>query len=205
MTRAYTLDTEAARSANSGGNFLTETGKYKGVFVRAEAVTSRQKTDGVEFTFKAEDGREAPYLTLWTHKEDGTALYGLKVLNAIMTCLSAREIKPVDGMIDKWDGTAKVPTKATLFPALMGKPIGLLLQRAEYEKTDGTIGHKVEIFAAFEAASEKTAAEILDRQPAGGLARMVEHLADKPLGGKKAKHVAASAPAAANFDDDIPF
>lgn len=205
MTRTYNLDTEAARAANAGGNFINDTGKYKGVFTRAEAITAKTGTEGVEFSFKAEDGREAAYLAVYTYKKDGTALPGLKLLNAIMTCLGAREIKPVSGMVDKWDGSKKVPTKADIFPALMGKPVGLLLQRAEYLKNDGTVGHKVEVFAPFKADTEQTAVEILDKAPAGGLAKLVEQLRDKPLAeGKRAAPAAASQPDDP-FGDDLNF
>lgn len=209
MTRSYNLDTEAARAANTGGNFLNETGKFVGIFTRAEAVTAGTGTEGIEFTFKAQDGREAPYLTIYTYKKDGTALPGLKTVNAIMTCLGLREIKPTEGMVDRFEDGKKVPTKATIFPAMQGKPIGLLLQRVEYMKTKGeaagTIGHKVEIFAPFKADTEQTAIEVLDRAPAGGLARLVERLADKPLPAGKAPHAASAPVPAADFDDDIPF
>lgn len=210
MTRSYALDTDSARGAGQSGNFISETGKYKGVFTRAEAVTSKKGTEGIEFSFRADDKREAEYLTLWTYNKEGKELYGLKMLNAIMTCVGAREIKPVDGTVDKWNGNAKVPTKATIFPALMGKPIGLLLQRAEYEKDDGSVGSKVEIFAPFKADTEQTAAEVLDRVVSPVmLAKMVATLHDKPIQGKRPATSPRSSEgpsAGGGFpDDDIPF
>lgn len=212
MARDYTLNADSARSAGQSGNYLSETGKYKGVLTRAEAVTSKKGTDGVEFSFRADDKREAEYLTLWTHNPEGKELYGLKMLNAIMTCLSAREIKPTEATVEKWDGSKKVPTKATVFSGLMGKPIGLLLQKCEYRKSDGSIGHKLEIFAPFKADTEQTASEILDKVGASQLGRMVGVLADKPLmeraprGASSAEGSRSAAPAGGDFlDDDIPF
>lgn len=208
MTRSYALNTDSARGAGQSGSFISETGKYKGVFTRAEAVTSKKMTEGVEFTFRADDKREAEYLTIWTYNAEGKELYGLKMLNAIMTCIGAREIKPVDGVVDKWDGDKKSPTKATIFPALMGKPIGLLLQRAEYEKSDGSVGNKMEIFAPFKADTEQVASEVLDRITTPVLLpKMVSSLHDKPLQAKGRTHAQQPAPdaGAPNPFDDISF
>lgn len=176
--RTYALDVNAARQANVN-NYIEQTGKYIGTFARAEAVTSKQNSEGVEFTFKSRDHQTADYLTLWTHNAKGEPLYGLKVLNAIMTCMRLRGLEAKSGVITKTDGTTR---QGEIFPELMDKPIGVLLQREAYEKNDGSEGYKFNIFAAFEAGTELTASEILDKkQTPERLGSIVATLRDRPM------------------------
>ena len=186
--RTYDLDPQSASSAGVS-NYITETGKYKGCFTRAEIVTSRNDTEGVELSFVADDGRRSDFLQLWTYNARGEALVSLKVLNAIMACLRVRSIKPGQIAVQS-DGGAKTVSG---FPDLMGKPIGLLLQREEYEstKTDDhgnrLIRFRFNIVAPFEAATELTAGEILAKQTKPEqLARIFAGLKDKPASTAKA-------------------
>ena len=207
MSRTYNLDPKAASAADNTISRIDASGKYVGTLTRAEAVVSRQQTEGVEFSFKADDGQAADFLTLWTYNAKGEALPSLKALNAIMTVCRAKTITPTAGQVEKWDAAshARVKVAATIFPELTGKRVGLLLQREEYAKSDGTTGTKMNIFGVFDAESELTASEILAKktQPEV-LARMVASLRDKPLNGAKSTP-AAQAPGAADLDDDIPF
>ena len=175
--RTYNLDPVAASQAGVS-NYITETGKYKGKFTRAEIVESKQGTEGVEFTFESSEGLKADYLQLWTYNRDGKALPSLKALNAIMACLRTREMQPTQATISDAKGTRT----AQVFPMLTNKPIGVLLQREEYVKGDGGIGYKFNLVAPFEAQTELTAAEILAKktQPEQ-LAKMVSMLKDKPM------------------------
>ena len=93
MQRSYTADPAAARQANAN-NYIDQSGKYIGEFSLAEAVASKKGTEGIEFSFKSREGQQANYLTLWTYNERGEALYGYKVLCAIMilTSLSFRHM-----------------------------------------------------------------------------------------------------------------
>lgn len=204
--RTYQLSIEHAKSADSGGNRITETGKYIGKFTRAEAVTSKQKTEGLEFTFVSNAGQEADFLSCWTYNVDGKELFGLKVLNALMTCMKVRGIAPSDATIEKFDNGGKKQVKATVFADLMNKPIGLLLQREEYIKENDQTGYKFNIVGCFDPATELTASEILDKKTSPErLGRMVASLKDKPA----AKRSGSSHPNApgndGGFSDDIPF
>src|SRR5690606_12995451 len=151
--RSYTADPAAARQANQN-NYVDQSGKYIGEFTLAEAVTSRQGTDGIEFSFKTREGQQANYLTLWTHNAKGEALYGYKVLSAIMTVTGVQALKPKQSNIKMPDGSAR---QVTAFPALHSKPIGLVLQKVLYTKNDGKDGYKFNIFAPFAAQTELTA------------------------------------------------
>lgn len=206
--RTYNLNTEAAKSADQMGNRITETGKYIGKFVSAEAITSTKQTEGIEFSFVANDGRSADFLTLWTYNNEGKELYGLKTLNALMTCMRVKGITPQPGTVEKWESGGKVKKQATVFPDLMGKPIGVLLQREPYEKKDGSTGYKFNIYAAFDAASEMMASEILDKSTkADKLGKLVAGLTDRKMSAPMAPAGPQGAHAG-HFDDldqDIPF
>lgn len=200
----YTLNTEAAKSADVMNSRLDETGKYTGVFTRAEAVTSKNNATGIDLSFKADDGRTADYLSVWTHGKDGKEIYGFKQLMAIMTCLRLRQLSKTDGVVEKYNkeigGMAKFD--AEIFPDLMNKKIGLLLQRESYAKNDGSEGHKLNIAGVFDAETEFTASEILNKQTKPELLeKMVCALKDK-LGKQPSMPVSSFD---SSTDDDLPF
>lgn len=176
MQRSYTADPAAARQANAN-NYIDQSGKYIGDFTLAEAVTSKKGTEGIEFSFKNQDGQQANYLTLWTYNEKGEALYGYKVLSAIMTVMGVKELEPKQGNVKDKDGN---PRKVIAFPVLHGKQVGLVLQKVLYTKSDGKDGYKFNIFAPFQAGTELTAKELLDgnTQPKA-LGGMIASLKDK--------------------------
>lgn len=211
--RSYTLDTKAASAADNIVSRIDQSGKYVGVLTRVEIVASKQGTEGVEFSFRSDDGATADFLTLWTYKASGEALPSLKTLNAMMTVVRVKSLTPTSGQVEKWDSTSGQRGKfsATIFPELTGKRIGLLLQREEYAKRDGSIGAKVNIVGCFDPESELTASEILARKTEPEtLARMVAALRDKPMKNARTAHAAPASDTSAGdldaFDDDsIPF
>lgn len=197
MSRTYGLDADAAKAAGES-NYITHTGKYIGTFEDAVEVKSKQNTEGIELSFVSNIGQKANFLTLWTFNEAGEAIYGYKVLQALMTCMRLRELKPDQS------------GKATTYPALLGKPIGVLLQREPYEKSDGSDGSKFNIVGCFDPSTELTAKEILERSTEPKqLASWVAQLSDRPKQARKQNGSAArSSPPVghpASFDGDIPF
>lgn len=181
----YQLDPNAAKQADVIFSKIEQKGKYIGTITRAEKVTSKKGTSGVDISFRADTGETADYLTIWTHNGEGKQLQGFNTLMAIMTCLSVRELKAEDGEVEKYDQETKkrIKVNAPLFKALMGKPVGLLIHMEEYEKTNGGTAWKPSISAPFNA-QEFTASEILNKakQPET-LARMVQALRDRPIKG----------------------
>lgn len=200
----YTLNAEAAKAADVMNSRLDETGKYVGAFTRAEAVTSKKGATGIDLSFKADDGRTADYLSVWTHGKDGKEIYGFKQLMAIMTCLRIKQLSKADGVVEKYNRDEGKMSKfdAEIFPDLMNKKIGLLLQRESYIKQDGSEGNKLNIAGVFDAETEFTASEILNKQTTPELlTKMVGALKDKP--GKQLATVATASDASG--DDDFPF
>lgn len=218
MSRTYQLNTETAAAAKTVGvsQRIVEKGKYVGVFTVAEAVTSTRGTEGIEFRFKSNDGMTADYLTVWTHKENGEELMGAKLVSAIMVCVEAKSIKPAPATVRKWDRDQRkeVDVKAEVYADLMNRQIGVLLAREEYEKADGSTDWKMALVLPFDAATDRTVAEKLDRKPTGeALPAIIERLSDRPLrtGGKPAARKPASQTGGdsgggfADMEDDIPF
>lgn len=207
----YTLNTEAAKAADTINGRIEESGKYIGTFIRAESTTSSKGTIGIDFSFKSNDGLSTDYLTVWTHNAEGKEIYGFKVLMAIMTCMKIKTLTKTVGIVEKYDQDQKkrAQVQADIYPELMNKPVGLLLQRAEYTKTAGGVGSTFNIFAAFEADSGFTASEILDRKTKPELLeRMVSSLRDKTLPKSSQGGVHGNEPPVyeeAPFYDDVPF
>lgn len=214
--RNYTLDPNAARSAEVGR--IETTGAYVGTITRAEALRSKDKgTEGIEFSFKADNGQTADYLSLWTFAGDGKALRGQKVLMALMTVAKVKALTPTETPVEKLEGGNKVSKKVQCFTELHGKRVGLILQREEYRKNDGSIGSRMAIFLPYCAETNRTASEILvpagqAPKPAEALARILPTVKDRPLqvkgGGAAAGSSAPGGPAPTSDgidEDDIPF
>lgn len=204
---SYSLRPDGAKSIRASFR-IEEKGAYVGTLTRVEAVTSRGGTQGVELAFKTDDGRTADYLSLWTMNASGEALFGRKVLDAVMAVARLRKVSVVPGKVKKWDSTAgrEVEVGAKVLPELTGKRIGLFLVREEYSKNDGTTGWKFAIVGAFDAESQALPNEILDSLPPSGFDQFVASLRDRPL--KTGKSGATQSPANAggpDYDSDIPF
>lgn len=207
----YTLNVEAAKKADTIGAYISDTGKYVGTFVRAEKlVSAKASTDGIGFTFRADDGRECRF-DVWTQKQNGEPLSGLNQVNAMMACLQQRALTVSQQTVKKWDNGAEVVMPAPCFAELMNKKIGLLLRAEEYEKMKdghktGTTGWRMGLFAVFQADTELMASEVLSRktQPEQ-LAKVTGMLADKPLKAGAAKPAQQQAAGSDFHDDDIPF
>src|SRR5690606_2180033 len=156
--RAYTADTTAAAQVGTS-NYVDESGKYIGEITLAESVTSKRGTEGIEISFLTREGQQANYLTLWTYNESSEALYGYKVLSALMTVMGVSRIEPKQGDIKDRDGNQR---RVIAFPALHKVPVGLVLQKEYYTKQDGTGGYKFNIIVPFNAQTELTAKEMID-------------------------------------------
>lgn len=210
----YQLDTKAAQKADQTGNRINEIGKYVGTFTQAEDITAGTGTKGIALRFDC-NGQGAS-LSLYTKKADGETIMGFQTLMAIMTCLGLRNIEPKDGVVKFWDreNNCEDTKGAKVFPELCGKPIGLLLETEGYNKNDGSTGTKMVIAGVFQAKTELTATEILERKTVPEmLPKMVARLHHRPAkaarttGGRPAAQ-AASSGGGSGFDDmedEIPF
>lgn len=181
----YALDPQAARQADTSGATIKELGKYVGEFIQAKDVVTKKGGRGVEFIFKSTAGQKANF-AIYTTGANGDRYQGYDALMAIMTCMQLRGIKPQPGTVTRYDFDAKkeVQEQGSVFPELH-KPIGVLLETEDYEKTDGGIGTRMVLKNVFQASTELTASEILDKktQPLM-LQKMVEGLRHRPVKGR---------------------
>lgn len=214
----YTLDTKAAREADTNGASIKELGKYVGEFIQARAIVSKKtQTKGIEFIFKSDAGQKAT-LSIYTISATGEHYQGYSMVMGIMTCMGLRSIKPALGVATVYDYDQKkdVKEQCEIFTDLC-KPIGVLLETEDYKKNNGEMGTRVVLKNVFQAHTELTTTEILDRKTSPeALPKMVGALRHHPIK-SKAKNPAQSGyagesmppsghPAAGGIDDDdIPF
>ena len=210
----YKLNAETAKQGDASASAkIDTTGEYTGVFVQAKQVFAKSGSEGIEFTFQADDGRVARYLTLYTQKADGTEIFGMGMVHALMTCLKVREIESKTITVEEWDNNArvKVPVDIENFDALCNKPIGVLLQKEYYTANNGDTKSKMNIAGFFSAESRMTATEILEKaKEPKALAGKLAGLKDKGEPGAAPKDNGFSTPAApagsaADLDDDLPW
>lgn len=210
----YKLDPAAATKADTIGAYISDTGKYIGKLTRAEKLVSSKQSDGVGFTFKAEDGRECRF-DVWTYNAKGEPLSGLNQVNAIMACLQVREVTVMKAPVRRWENNQEITVDGEVFPELQDKPIGLLLRSEEYEKMNngvktGMTGWRMGLFAIFQADTELMASEIMKRKTKPEqLEKVIAMLADKPLKARPAVSTSSGNHGGAPVDlddlDSIPF
>ena len=209
----YSLDSNAARAGDKTSNFIDESGAYAGTFQRVEALISKEKgTHGIGFTFKTADGASVNF-DVWTVKSNGEKLSGFDAIQAIMTCMKVRGMKPEPMTVEKYDFEAR-QTKLTQingFPALTGKPIGVFLQK-ELSIYNGEEKAKMNLVGSFEADTQLTASEILDKSVTPkNYASKLAWLEKKPVKDSRGKGGNVSPPqqsphtAPESFEDDIPW
>lgn len=221
---SYSLNKDNARKVGES-TAITEKGAYVGFFTRAEALTSKKGTQGIEFDFKSNDGAVAKYMTVWTIGADGNDLSGRQLVDAVLASMGVLKITAADAMVKKWNNETRKDedVRATVFPELMNRAVGVVLQREEYETQAGERKWKNALVCPFVAETRCTAGERLDKKPAVALDRILERLTDRPLkataqraayGGTNYARPAPSqsstggAQPSSGFDDmsdDIPF
>jgi len=208
----FQLDKNMAIEGAAAGGGITESGAYTGKIVKAETFQSSipgSQACGVEFTFERVDGARARYLQVYEKKADGGDAFGLKQIHAIMACMKIRGINQLNDFCH---------------------PVGLILQREDYQNSAGEEKYKFQIIAPFNAQTRQTADELLNGKPAVTVDKIVETLVDKKAkprtnqGGNQAaanqgyqqysqpqgnqpqgNSAAVASNGAPVFDDDIPF
>ena len=178
----FNLDPNAAREGSgSAGGSINETGHYIGVIEWAREKTFDSGAEAIEIRFKADSG-ESTNLSLFTSPaNDGGIGFGVKQINALMTCCSVRELSSTQGEVEAYNPDTKQVEKvqAQVFPQLAGKRVGMLLQKEFYEK-NGEQKYAMKLYAPFSADKQQTAKEILDQKgETGAVEKMADNLKDK--------------------------
>lgn len=213
MYQSYSLDPNMARQADEKSGRIEETGAFNGRIKYAIATKSSGGAEGIELHFESNDRRDAR-VTVWTYKKDGSVNEsGMRLINAIMTCVMTKQLTPTEGNAEVYDfaTSSRVNKRVMLFPELQ-KPVGFVFQLApeEYEKNgEIKVANRLEIYAAYNVQTEMTASEILSKSAtAEKLQQMLASVKDKAVKRYKPKNgnaAQASAAHADEFEDDVPF
>lgn len=213
-----TFDAKEAARADQIASSITETGKYIGTITRAEKLRSTKGTEGLGLSFKSDDGATADYLDLYTVNAKGEILPSMKVVQALMGCLQMRGAQEGQIKCSKWNKDSRQREEVTVsgYPDMMGKRIGLLLQKTLETDQNGADRERIQVFGVFQADTELTVSEILARKTTPEtLPKMIQHLEAHPVRDNRKNKGAApqqgySAPQQsgggfADFQDDVPF
>ena len=209
-----TFNSTDARKADNFSSVIRDTGKYIGVITRAEKLVSEKGTHGLGLSFKTDDGATANYLDVYTAKADGELLRGNSIVQALLCCLRLRNADEGKITFERWskqDGRM-VQAEANGYPVLMGKRIGLILQRElQTNNRTGEDVDRINIVAVFEAATGLTSSEILDKKTtaerADAILKMLKPVNDRRAGvsHRPPNPAAPATVAGGDFSDDVPF
>lgn len=213
-------DALVAVSAVGANQPIESSGAYVGVFTQAKHRVAKTGTTGIEFSFEAEDGAVARYMTLWVARANGERIpFAYGVLSGLMVCLGLKSISSTSTVSEEWDAAvgARVPTPIETYPDLLNRQVGVLLQREERE-WEGKLRVGMRIVDFFNPATRQMPSEILAGAGATGqLPAQIAALKDRVVRasanvtGATAQTPSASPaahrpPSAFDLsDDDIPF
>lgn len=161
----YVFNEEQAAKADDIANRIDTSGAYVGKFLRAEATVSQSGTEGIVFEFDGGSSGRGEF-TLWTRKEDGSTAFGMNFLQSIMLMLGLRGLKSAPGKVMKWsdDANARVEEDGEVFPDLVGRSIGIVLQKELTTKRSGGDSYRLNLYGVFHHESRLTASEIKERK-----------------------------------------
>ncbi|HHQ6589190.1 TPA: hypothetical protein ACSTLS_000728 [Serratia fonticola] len=171
MQPMFTFDDESARTAGAGG--ASETGAYAGTISTAVFTSGRDsQTETLEFSIDSDVGKIS-YLRINHKGREGQPLkHGMALINAVMGLTKVKQLNATE--VVNTEGEVELHCKE-----LEGKPIGFVLQKILYTKTDGGDGYRFDIKQAYGANTRKTYKEAIDGTPAEAVDKLLLVLKDK--------------------------
>jgi len=162
MTINYEYDENAASHADDIANRITDNGMFVGVFKRAEAVTAGTGATGIKFEFEAPGGGTTTF-ALYGHRADKSVIFGWNLIQAAMCIMGLKGLKSKPGKVQVYNEDTKKPEEVDgdVFPELIGKPIGIVMQKELYTRDDnGADATRVNLYSFFHPETKFTASEI---------------------------------------------
>jgi hypothetical protein len=182
MTTSYEYDEASASKADDVASRIDQSAAYIGRFKTAYAIKSKNtNTEGVHFEFESPGGGSANF-DLYTKKEDGTVVFGMNLVQALMAVLNLKGLKTVRGKYEQYDFDAgkRVEVEGDVFVDLLEKDIGVVLQKEKYTKSDGKEAFRMNLYGVFHPVTRLTASEIKDRkQTPEKIEKILRSLKDK--------------------------
>lgn len=219
MSRNYNLDPKAAAEAASGGKIVKQSGLYPGLIKFSWGSVNKNNNEAVHVIVECDNGQLLNQ-DFWTYDAKGEALPSLKMVNALMACVSTRTLTPTPGSVTRYDYDAgqDMPFTEDTYPELMGKRAIFAVQMEAYVGNDNKDKTRPVIVGVYDANTRMNAAEKLAKATeAKAIDAQARWLAENPLQQAKARAVMpnraapgvqGSAPqkgAGGAFDDDVPF
>lgn len=171
MTPMFTFNEESAKTSGAGG--ISESGAYAGTIHSAIFTSGRDsQSAAIEFSLETDAGK-ANYLRVTYVGREGQPLKsGEAMINAIMGLTRVKQLNSVEHQNEQ--GEIEHHCKE-----LEGKPIGFVLQKVLYTKTDGSDGYRFEVRQAFGTNTRKTYKEASENLPSEAIDKMLETLKDR--------------------------
>lgn len=181
MTTSYEYDEQAAGKADDVASRIDQSAAYIGRVKVAYAIKAKSGTEGIHFEFESPGGGSANF-DLYTRKEDGTVVFGMNLVQAMMTVLGLKGLTTTKAKYEQYDFDQgkRVEVEGEIFRDLMDKDIGLVLQKEKYTKGDGKESFRMNLYGVFHSVTRLTASEIKDRkQQPEKLEKILRSLKDK--------------------------
>lgn len=199
---SFNLDTNSAvEGSELTSNRIEKSGAYTGTIKDAFYAESLRRAKYIELSMEMDDGKKADYLQIYFEGADGKILFGRKQIDALQAVLRLKTMNPKQ--------TNTPEGQRWTYPDLIGKRIGVLLQKEFYFNSKNEEKYKFNILAPFNAETRQTAKEMIEKSLAETVNRIAATLIDKPAKGQKAlssnDFYQQSANAMTDFDDDVGF
>jgi hypothetical protein len=167
FNEAKAMDT----GAGEAGKKVLDSGVYDVTLNTVSEVTASTGTEGIDFNFTV-DGAKYPNMVygLWTHRADGTELFGTNIVQSLMGVLGIKKLTPYEKTIEIRDGAKKV----SAYKELDGKRVKVAVQKV-LDIYNGEVKEKNEIKAFFGVDTGKTYSE----NKSGSEAKQIKWYQDK--------------------------
>lgn len=171
MTPMFTFNEESAKTSGAGG--ISESGAYTGTISSASFTTGRDsQSESMEFGLETDSGKVNYLRVTYLGREGQPLKHGEATINAIMGLTRVKQLNAVEFTNEQ--GEIELRCRE-----LEGKPIGFVLQKVLYTKTDGSDGYKFEIRQVFGANTRKTFKEASENLAAEAVDKLLETLKER--------------------------
>lgn len=190
---SYILEFDQQSAERAGGSSF-DGGAHIGLIVEAKFKTANSGASGIELTIESESGNKFNYLTMYYKKKDGTQIKsGANCINALMYFTGIKGI------------TAKQEGNVYICPELIGKRVGVFLQKRLYSKHDMSDGFDFSIRAPFSPDTMQTVRESIKGSEANTISSWIDSYKDIDERGKSTANQPPLNGYPSDFDGDIGF
>lgn len=175
---------ESAMKAGSETTTIDRSGAFKAVIEKAIEHESQNGAKGIRFSFTDKTTGLSATSILYLYKTTGEEIaFTHNFLQALMGLLNITSVKTEMGTVREYDRDAQgeVDKRLPIFPDLVGKHIGVCLQRVQYAKNNGDLGWQFNIKNFYHAKTNQTYREVIENKEAEQYKRDIEVYQDKLL------------------------